>query len=104
MEHRVEKSISTNVFEALAMKELSIFSSFLTNRKQYTEIDTFKSNILDSPQCSVIQGSKLSAILYTLYTNEVTTLYKLMYKPIFTKMTGKPILKCKENPHLYSIV
>ena len=93
------KLIDKLEFYGVQDKELSIFSSFLTNRKQYTEIDTFKSKILDSPQCSVIQGSKLSAILYTLYTNEVTTLYKLMYKPIFTKMTGKPQLKCNTIDH-----
>lgn len=86
-------------FYGVKDKELSIFSSFLTNRKQFTEIDTFKSTTLDSPQCSVIQGSKLSAILYTLYTNEVTLLYKLMNQPIFTKMTGKPILKCTNVDH-----
>ena len=75
-------------------KELSIFSSFLTNRKQYTEIDTFKSNILESPQCSVIQGSKLSAVPYTLYTNKINTLHDLMDKPIFTQMTVKDKLNC----------
>merc|ERR1712082_184944 len=57
---------------------LELFTSYLTQRTQYIEIDTHTSNILKSPQCSVIQGSKLSGTLYTLYTNEIPLLHKLM--------------------------
>ena len=59
-------------------KCLNIIRSFLSNRMQYVSIDANESNILPSLNCSVIQGSKLSALLYTLYINEVTILHKLV--------------------------
>ena len=34
--------------------ELRLMSSFLKGRKQYVEIDSFRSDILDSPECSVV--------------------------------------------------
>ena len=36
----------------------------------------------------MIQGSKLSALLYTIYTNEIPNLYKLMSTDLFYKITG----------------
>ena len=48
---------------------LDIFTSYLTNRQQFVEIDTHRSQLRKSLNCSVIQGSKLSELLYTLYTN-----------------------------------
>ena len=45
--------------------ELAIFKSFLSERTQYVQIDTFKSEIMECPPCSVVQGSKLGAVLYT---------------------------------------
>merc|ERR1712240_788173 len=41
--------------------------------------------------CSVIQGSILSAFLYTIFVNEVTILHKLMGTELFGRIT-------KENP------
>ena len=35
-------------------QEYNIFKSFLSNRTQYVEIDSFKSTILNSPLCSVV--------------------------------------------------
>ena len=56
---------------------------------QYVSIDSIESNIMDSLPCSVIQGSKLSALLYTLYVNEVQKLSELMgndaYNDIHTR-------------------
>ena len=69
-------------------KASNIIRSFLNNRYQYVSIDTIKSGILESPPCSVIQGSKLSALLYTLYINEVTVLQNLMNDELYTKITG----------------
>ena len=37
--------------------------------------------------CSVIQGSKLSGLLYTLYTNEIPLLHTLMNNDIYTGLT-----------------
>ena len=51
------------------------------------EKDTHKSPIKNSPPCSVVQGGKLSGILYTLYTNEIPVLYKLMHNDWFYKLT-----------------
>ena len=52
-------------------KFLNIIKSFLSNRSQYISIDSIESEILPALNCSVIQGSKISALLYTLYINEV---------------------------------
>ena len=56
-------------------RELELIKSYLTDRKQYVEIETFKSKVLNSPPCSVVQGGKMSGLLYTIYTNEVPCLY-----------------------------
>ena len=46
--------------------------------------------MLKSLDCSVIQGSKMSGLLYTIYTNEIPLLHKIMNTYLFTKLTGKP--------------
>ena len=43
----------------------------------------------ESLPCSVVQGSKLSVTLYTLYTNEITLLYKLMGTEDYELITGQ---------------
>ena len=55
-------------------QELKLMLSFLSSRKQFVEIDGIRSDTLQSPDCSVIQGSKLSSLLYTIYVNEVPLL------------------------------
>ena len=37
------------------------------NRKQFVQLDTFKSKVLNSPQTFVMQGEKLSGLLYHLF-------------------------------------
>ena len=69
-------------------QELKIFTSFLTDRRQYVQIDTFTSRTDDSLPCSVVQGSKLSLTLYTLYTNEITSLHKIMGTDDYEQITG----------------
>ena len=68
--------------------ELELFKNYLKDRKQFVEVDTFRSPILDSPEASVIQGSKMSGLLYNLYTNEVPLLYKLVHNTWFEKITN----------------
>ena len=70
----------------------TLLSSYLSNRTQLVKIDTKKSTIITAPPCSVVQGSKLSAILYILYTNKVPKLHNLL--------TNKVIMKklINENP------
>ena len=52
-------------------------------------IDSIESNILPSLPCSVIQGSNLPALLYTLYVNEVPKLHELMGSDIYNEITGE---------------
>ena len=66
----------------------NILRSFLEDRYQYVSIDSIQSEVTQALPCSVIQGSKLSALLYTLYINEVTILHKLVHSEIYSKITG----------------
>ena len=50
-------------------KENNIIKSLLENRFQYVEVDGVKSEVIQSNSCSVLQGSKLSSLLYTIYCN-----------------------------------
>merc|ERR1712240_202393 len=80
--------------------ELEIFKSYLSNRQQFVEIDTYRSETKKSNNCSVIQGSKLSGILYTIYTNEIPQIHTLMQDNIYTEITGMPIINAKGIKHL----
>ena len=64
------------------------------------EIEIFRSEILESLECSVIQGSKLSGLFYTIYTNEIPLLYKLLHDNWFTRLTGHVPQKFKYIYHL----
>ena len=68
-----------------------IFKSFLSERAQYVVIDTFTSEAMDCPPCLVVQGSKLSAVLYTIYTNEIPLLHTLMSQDIYYALTNTQI-------------
>ena len=65
-------------FYGIENKELELIKSFLKERHHFVEVQTKQSEIKESPACSVIQGSKLSTILYLIYTNEVPALQNLM--------------------------
>ena len=67
---------------------MKILESFLTDRFQYVSIDSIESEILPALDCSVIQGSKLSSLLYTLYINKVPFISKLIGTEIYGKLTG----------------
>jgi len=77
-------------FYGIQGSELAIIKSSLTERTQYVAIDTFTSDTMDCPPCLVIQGSKLSAILYTIYTNEIPLLHTLMSQDIYYALTNIP--------------
>ena len=68
---------------------LEIFTSHLTNRYQFVEIDTQRSQLRQSLNCSVIGGGKLSGLLYTLYTNEIPLLHTLMNNNIYNALTNQ---------------
>ena len=59
-------------------RELSLFTSYLSNRRQYTDINTNKSVTITCLPCGVVLGSKLSGLLYTIYTNKVPLLQTIM--------------------------
>merc|ERR1712240_813259 len=65
----------------------NLLRSFLSNRYQYVSIDGVQSEVVQSLPCSVIQGSKMSALLYTIYINEVTILHKLMGADLYGRIT-----------------
>ena len=44
----------------------------------YITLDTFKSSIISVPDCSVVQGGKISWLLYTLRT-EVVNIHTIIY-------------------------
>ena len=77
-----------------------LMRSYLTNRKQFVQLETFSSNVTDALPCSCVQGSKISSILYTLYTNEVPLLYKLLNSKWYNNITGENIVKFNNVQHL----
>lgn len=97
----VDNVILLNKLEHYGIRgnSLNIFKSYLSDRKQYVEIDTFSSQIKNSPPCSVVQGGKLSGTLYTLYTNEIPLLHKLMYNDWFYTLTNKNKILYKNIEH-----
>ena len=63
----------------------------MADSKQYVSIDTlnpYQDNYLCA---SVIQGSKLSALLYTLYINKVTLLHKLVGEDFYQTITDDEV-------------
>ena len=76
-------------YYGISGNELKLFRSYLYDRKQYVMLDTFPSSILKCPPCGVVQGSKLSGILYNIYVNELPNLHNLMSTDTFNNITGK---------------
>ena len=68
-----------------------LIKSILSNRTQYVEIDGFISDTTTSINCSVLQGSKLSSILYVLYCNEIPLLHKLVGSQIMAPLIGNTL-------------
>ena len=62
--------------------ENNLLRSILEDRYQYVEIDGFVSEVIRASTCSVLQGSKLSSLLYIIYCNEIPLLYQITYSPI----------------------
>ena len=68
--------------------ELKLIKSYLTGRKQYIEIKTSKSEVIecsDCKDCSVVQESKLSGLLYCINTNEEPSVHNMLYNNEFTQ-------------------
>ena len=52
--------------------------SFLKNRESFVEIQGFRSTKCENLPCSVIQGSKMSGFLYTIYSIEIPLIPKIL--------------------------
>ena len=78
---------------------LKLFINYLSGRQQFVRLDTHNSDILPSPDCSVIQGSKLSGIMYNIYTNEIPRLHRLLDDDIYEEMTFEKRVKYKNTDH-----
>ena len=72
-------------FYGLNHKGLQLFKSLLENRSSYIELEGFLSKPIMSQSCSVLQGSKLSGILFLIYVNEVPKIHELLKDKILTK-------------------
>ena len=55
-----------------------LLRNFLSNRKTFTQIQGFNSSIEGTEACSVIQGSKLSGFLFTLFSIETPLLPRIV--------------------------
>ena len=75
--------------------ENKLFENYFSDRQQYVCIDTYSSSILKSPQCNVVQGSKLSGLMYNVYTNVVPLLHQLMDSDIYYRLTNDQPCKVK---------
>ena len=84
-------------------KEFNLIKSFLNDRQQYVFIDGMESEVISSGNSSVCQGSKLSSLLYILYTNEIPLLDKLLNTDINDKMTDCDTRNDRNNIKQYSV-
>ena len=67
--------------------ENNLIRSILNDRSQYVDIDGFISITTPANPCSVLQGSKLSSLLYVIYCNEIPLLHNLVGSHIMTQLT-----------------
>ena len=72
-------------WHALRWRTLDLFESYLNNRLQFVEIDTFRSDVLHCLPCSSIQGSRFAGTLYNLYGLEIPRVHEVMQSPHLLK-------------------
>ena len=74
--------------------------SFLEGRKQYVEIQGFKSSVQPIGRCSVLQGTKKSGFYYTLNNLEVVYLREVMKNPkLYKQITGANLKEYPDEEH-----
>ena len=65
-------------FYGIKGAELRLLKSYLNGWQQFVETDCHRSNLAECPPASCIQGSKLSGLIYNIYTCEVPLIQNLM--------------------------
>ena len=73
--------------------------SYLSDRKQYVCLDHFNSILRNSPKCSIVQGSRISGLMFNIFCNEIPKLHKLLNTDIFFKLVSKNRLNTKNISH-----
>ena len=68
-------------------RNLNLFSSYLNNRKQYSEIDHIKSNMLPITT-GIPQGSILGPLLFIIYINDFAQASKMFNFIIYADDTN----------------
>ena len=72
-------------------------TTYLTDRTAYVEVQGFYSTIRTMPNCSVIQGSKLSSKLYTIYMLDLTKADQVMMNPErYREIVNKELVETNE--------
>ena len=87
----------------IADKNLSWFQSYLSNRKQYSEIGENSKTDLNYVTCGVPQGSILGPLLFLVYVNDLPNASRLLDPVIFADDTSL-FFKKKEIEYLFTVV
>merc|ERR1711954_545075 len=90
--HRLLLSILENI--GIRGKFYNLIESYLKDRKFYTEVQGHNGDLKNMPEVSVIQGSKLSSLFYSLFTIDTLRYNVLMEdKKIYKQLTGRNMKK-----------
>ena len=81
-------------------KAKDLMKSYLDGHKCFWEVQTFMSETKEMDKCSVIQGSKLLGVFYTIATAEVPLLMKIMQNQEgYEIITGKKLQRYQGIKH-----
>ena len=67
-------------------KEHKLLQSYYKDRYTYVQIDSKQSSLQRCGDYGVVQGSKLSGLMYSLYTNEIPRLHLVLKNPGMMRM------------------
>ena len=73
--------------------------SYLSDRSQFVIIDGAKSDIIYNHPCSVIQGSKIAGTFYSLYTNEIPLIYRVLHSNMMSAIMKRQYVKYNNIAH-----
>ena len=79
---------------------LELLRSYYTDRKQFVRIDNANSIVRNSPECSVLQGSRISGTMFNIYCSEIPWLHKLINTEIYFKLVNSIKMDIKGISHL----